>query len=300
MAVDHDQIFKTLLKAFFREFLELFLPEEAQAIDFRRVEFLEQETFTDLPSGRRKQLDLVVKVGLKGGGREFILVHVELQAGRDTGFPQRMFEYCCQLFLRYREPVVPVAVFTDDAVWRKQIPDTFELKVGERVYVQFRYHLIKLRNLHYRKFLDSDNPLAYALMAKMRYDRRQRVRLKAEFLRLILRARVKPARRSLLLEFVETYAPLDSGEKPEFNRLVAEEPEYREVKRMITTYEKRGIEKGIIDAKQEDVLLVLEKKFGQLRPQTKRSIRRTRSKGRLDDLLLSALDAGSEDELGLG
>ena len=34
------------------------------------------------------------------------------------------------------------------------------------------------------------------------------MRLKADFLRLILRSPVDPARRSLLVEFVETYLPL--------------------------------------------------------------------------------------------
>ena len=37
--IDHDQIFKRLLKEFFREFIELFLPKEAKLIDFRRVSF---------------------------------------------------------------------------------------------------------------------------------------------------------------------------------------------------------------------------------------------------------------------
>ncbi len=41
-------------------------------------------------------------------------------------------------------------------------------------------------------------------MAKMKYTRRQRVRLKADFLRLFLRADIDPARQNLLVEFVET------------------------------------------------------------------------------------------------
>jgi hypothetical protein len=41
-------------------------------------------------------------------------------------------------------------------------------------------------------------------MAKMNYSRRERVRLKADFLRLILGSGIDPARQSVLVEFVET------------------------------------------------------------------------------------------------
>jgi hypothetical protein len=74
MSIDHDQIIKTLIQAFFREFMELFFPEEARLIDSSRVEFLREEYFTDLPRGKRRLLDLVVKVGLLAGGEKFVLV----------------------------------------------------------------------------------------------------------------------------------------------------------------------------------------------------------------------------------
>ena len=189
MTIDHDHIFKQLAEAFFQEFLELFCPHEAAQIDFRHVEFLREEFFTDVRRGRRKRLDLVAKVQLKVGGERFILVHFEFEASRkDQDFPRRMFEYFAQLFLRHGLPIVPIAVFSDDAEWTQPVPDFFELKLSPRSRVRLDYHLIKLSQLDYRLFLKSDNPLAFALMAKMKYTRRQRVRLKADFLRLILRA----------------------------------------------------------------------------------------------------------------
>ena len=48
MPIDHDQIFKQLIEAFFREFMELFCPDEAALIDFSKVEFLREEHFTDI------------------------------------------------------------------------------------------------------------------------------------------------------------------------------------------------------------------------------------------------------------
>ena len=142
-------------------------------------------------------------------------------------------------------------------------------------------------------------------MAKMDYNRRERVRLKADFLRLILRSPVDPARRSLLVDFVETYLPLAGREKAEFQQIVAADQEYAEVEQMITVYEKEGIRKGRQEglAKgrqeglQEALILQLEKRFGKLDDAVKRRVRRLRSAERLDSLLLAVLDAKSVDDL---
>jgi hypothetical protein len=180
------------------------------------VEFLDKEEFSDIQSGRRNYMDMVVKVGLKKGGEEFVLVHSEFQGRREKDFAKRMFDYDCLLYLRYGKPIIPIAVFSDDAVWRKPISDTFEIAFNAMSFVRFQYYLIKLKSLDYRQFLDSDNPLAFALMSKMNFNRRQRVRLKADFLRLILGARTDPARKNLLAEFVDAYINLDNQEQRRF------------------------------------------------------------------------------------
>ena len=303
MSIDHDQIFKQLIEAFFREFMELFCPAEAKWIDFGQVEFLREEHFTDIPRGDRRQLDLVAKVGLKAGGQKFVLVHTEFESEKEPDFPRRMFRYYCQLFLRHDTDIVPIVVFTDDARWKTPVPDHFELGVAGKTFVQFDYHLIKLKALDYRQFLDSNNPLAYALMAKMDYNQQQRVRLKADFLRLILGCPVDPARRSLLIEFVETYLPLAKDEQAEFREIVHADSEYVEVERMITTYEieakKEGKREGKKEGKQDDLILLSEKKFGKLTAAQRRKIRQIESTEKLDVLLLALLDAKSLDELGL-
>jgi predicted transposase/invertase (TIGR01784 family) len=307
MAIDHDQIFKTLVKNFFQEFMELFLPKEAAIIDFSKVEFLEQESFTDIVGGARKEMDLVARVGLKTGGEEYILVHDEFQAKRAPDFSKRMFEYFCLLYLRYQKTIIPIAVFTDDAQWMKPVPDTFDIRLNDRTYVHFEYHLIKLKHFDYRQFLESENPLAFALMAKMNYKRSQRVRLKADFLRWILGAPINPARQSLLLDFVETYIALNRAEETEFEQIIEHKPEYKEVEKMVTTYEKRGIQKGRKEGRtkgrkealQHSLILLIEKRFGSPDEQIKEQVGRIRSVKKLESLMVQILDAESIDELGL-
>jgi predicted transposase/invertase (TIGR01784 family) len=90
----HDPLFKELLREFFREFLEMFYPDVAARLDFTRVTFLDKEVFTDFPEGSRRELDLVARVYTLNGELEVILIHIEVQAQRESDFASRMFDYC--------------------------------------------------------------------------------------------------------------------------------------------------------------------------------------------------------------
>jgi predicted transposase YdaD len=88
--IDHDQLFKELLSTFFIEFLELFLPQVAAAIEPDSVVFLPQEYFADLTTGDTKIIDLLAQVRLAGQEVGF-LIHVEAQASSKAHFARRMF-----------------------------------------------------------------------------------------------------------------------------------------------------------------------------------------------------------------
>lgn len=65
--IPHDQLIKTLLETFFPELLDLVVPELADKIDPDGLETLDKETFTDLPRGRRREVDLLVRAPLHDG-----------------------------------------------------------------------------------------------------------------------------------------------------------------------------------------------------------------------------------------
>jgi Domain of unknown function (DUF4351) len=129
-------------------------------------------------------------------------------------------------------------------------------------------------------------------MAKMDYNRRERARMKADFLRLILGNPVDPARKSLLVEFIETYVPLTGETLSEFERLIHTEQNYAEVEQMLTIYEQRGIAKG----KRNLLLQLLQKKFGDLSKDQESAIGKVESAEQLDQLSLAVLDVSSLDE----
>jgi len=108
--IGHDQLFKQLLQAFFTDFLSLFDPEVATALDLSTVSFRDTEAFTDIPQGERRLADLVAQVATVDGVDELILVHVEIQREREAQFPQRMWQYYSLLRQRENLPVIPIAL----------------------------------------------------------------------------------------------------------------------------------------------------------------------------------------------
>ena len=78
MANQHDKIFKQLLHAFLDDFLRLTVPEMMDRLDLSSPELLDKELFAGGPHGRRRELDLLVRVRTTGGSP--YLIHVEIEA----------------------------------------------------------------------------------------------------------------------------------------------------------------------------------------------------------------------------
>jgi hypothetical protein len=107
----HDQLFKELLRLFFREFLVLFAARVAEQVDFATVRFLEQEVFTDFPEGDLRRADTIVEVHTLSGTPEIVVFHVETEVWRRSPFRARMFEYYHLLTTRLKKPIYPIAIF---------------------------------------------------------------------------------------------------------------------------------------------------------------------------------------------
>ncbi|MFM9330351.1 Rpn family recombination-promoting nuclease/putative transposase [Paenibacillus mesotrionivorans] len=202
---DHDALYKELLRNFFREFMELFFPETAEQINFASVEFLSEEVVVDIAGGTKKRLDVLVKTRLKQE-QAFILVHQEPQAYYQEEFPERMFIYTARLYEKYRLRVLPIAIISH----KRQIPepDTFGWELPHLEVLRFRYHRLHLRKLNWRDFVHSGNPVAAALLSSMGYNEEEKIRLKLEFIGMMTRLQLDPARMELLAVFFDAYLPL--------------------------------------------------------------------------------------------
>ena len=119
---DHDQRFKSLLKAFFAEFFQVFFPAWADRFDFAHVDWLEQEVFTDPPQGTcrpRPGRPSAIAPAYpppatapdEPADRLLTLIHVEIES-QDTVAPlrPRMLSYYEQLRRRHGLPSCPSRV----------------------------------------------------------------------------------------------------------------------------------------------------------------------------------------------
>ena len=116
-----------------------------------------------------------------------------------------MFFYFARLYERYQLPVYPVVVFSYDRPLRAE-PNFHRVKFPDKQVLKFDYTVIQLNRLNWRDFLQQSNPVAAALMAKMRIAPEDRRTVKLECLRLLATLRLDPARMQLISGFVDTYS----------------------------------------------------------------------------------------------
>jgi hypothetical protein len=114
--MDYDNLFKTVLHRYFWEALKILIPElyEAANVGVTPV-FLEQELqkiTLDLGEGSNRT-DLLVRLELKNGSRELILVHLEIQGEGGGDLAVRMYRYKQMIYLKYGEEPIGIAVVTE-------------------------------------------------------------------------------------------------------------------------------------------------------------------------------------------
>src|SRR5690625_3794194 len=200
----HDLLFKQLIQTFFEEFMEAFFPDLHRDIDFKSIKFLSEELFTDVYDGDKRVLDIVVEVKWKKTNT-IIIVHVEPQSYQQKDFHQRMFHYFSLLYHKLRKPIIPIAVFSYDEPWDV---DEFQMTIGDLDILKFKYLTLHLRNINWRHFIHKANPVSAALLSKMGYTRRDRVKVKIEFFRILTSLKIDLEKRDILVGFFEKYLQL--------------------------------------------------------------------------------------------
>ncbi|MDQ0297900.1 putative transposase/invertase (TIGR01784 family) [Salibacterium salarium] len=253
MAIDHDRLFKELLTHYFEEFMKLFFPEVHQSIDFNDFHFLSEELFTDIVEGEKYRVDVLAETKLKGEDA-FIIVHVEPQSYEQRYFQERMFIYFSRLYETHRCKILPIAIFSYDKI--RDEPDTFEIHFPFADILSFHFLKLELKKQNWRSFIRTENPVAAALLSKMGYTEDERVEVKKEFLRMIVRMNIDAARQTLLTRFFETYLPLSVKEE---NQLIEEveqmdKKEGEQIMEVMVSYERRGLEKGKEQGREQGII----------------------------------------------
>src|SRR5690625_2652093 len=103
---------------------------------------------------------------------------------------------------------------------------------------------------NWRDYIKSDNPVAAALLSKMGYTEKERVEVKKEFLKMLVRMELDPAKSKFLNDFFETYLKLSEEEEEELMKEMKHSDYADEILELTNSWEERGIKKGIEEGKE--------------------------------------------------
>lgn len=305
--MSHDQLSKGLIETFFADFLRLTSPDTASCLQAAQVTFLDKEIFTDWPTGRRRELDLLARVPVDDGEIQ-LLVHIEIETRARAGMNLRLWRYYMQLRLRHGFLVLPILLNLRGGKPGLAL-EVLEEGFKAPATVVFRYRSLGLSGCPAEEWLSRPEPLAWAFAALMRPGKRSRAELKLDCLRRIATSEMSGLRKEMLVNWVETYVKLRGEDAAELRRLLAQE-ENEEIKAMGLTWleeaEAKGVKKGVKIATQKNadrmrqaVLRMIEQRFGPVPPPVQKKLAKVRSIEPLAELVEKVLVVDSFQELGL-
>ena len=76
-----------------------------------------------LKESLKDDLFLIMEIEVSGVAQD-VVIQIEHKSNRED-VSERIYEYLCYAWLLRRKPVWSIVIYTDDAAWRKPIPDTF-------------------------------------------------------------------------------------------------------------------------------------------------------------------------------
>jgi hypothetical protein len=229
----------------------VFLDKELQKISRRAQE-------------KRRYADKLVKVWRRTGEEMWVLVHVEIQAGYETDFGERMFIYYYRLFDRYRLPLASLVVLADDRLqWR---PDHYERQLWG-CDLKLKFPVVKLLDYQGRLAeLEADpNPFALATAAHLlaqttRKDPQGRLAGKLALTRrLYQRGWTKPEVLDLY-EFIDWLLALPEALEDAFLDEIHELEESTNM-RYISSAERIGMKRGHEQGMQQGIALTLRRQL---------------------------------------
>jgi hypothetical protein len=169
MSTPLDTPWKQILEGYFPQFMAFFFPEAYREIDWPKgFDFLDselQQVTLEAETGKRI-VDKLVKVHLKNGRENWLLLHIEIQNQKEEEFSERVYIYSTRLFDKFRRPVASFAVLGDtDPHWR---PQSFhQAALGSQH--DFSFQITKLVDYKQRveELAASDNPFAVVVQAHL-------------------------------------------------------------------------------------------------------------------------------------
>jgi hypothetical protein len=278
--MSHDQNFKNLILDYPREALAFFASEEAAGLEKNvRITPLRQEQLKERLGERFRELDVPLLVEWPDGRREALLFVIEQETQARRFDIHRLVHYCVDLaVLCDTDRVVPVVIFLD----RRSAPTAWSLGGDRHTYLHFHYLAVRLADIPYVLYRDSDNIVARINLPNMAWRGvDEKIEAYAAAIRGLLALEPDFERRAKYVQFVDIYGGLDDNERRLFEQRYPQEGEQmvgfaerfrEEGRREMAGFAERFREEGRQEGAARSLLLILENRFGTVDDATRRRL----------------------------
>ena len=309
--VSKDKLFKTVIRTFFKDFIELLDAELAATLDLDDPDFLPPEVFSDFQKQGHMIPDLVARIATREGEERLVLFHVDVEANFSNAMDQRVRLYSMHLELTFKLPVISAVLFL------KGGPSGVELRlvereIGGRVFGTFLYFAFGLSQSLAEDYVDLPQTVAPALAALMRSRIWDKSEQKLQCRKAIRRRELPLAEAYVLDRIVDTQLELNPAQEKRYREL--ERQEGQEVQEMVITWEDaladrytkgetkgrtEGEASGALKATRRAILLLARHRHSQLPDGFEEKLEAIDSLSRLYEILEQVPDVTSLEELDL-
>ena len=147
---DYDELWKDFIAEFWREILKKFIPDLYAKADLNHEpEFLDKELHEitsalepEDSTSHKRYVDELIKIFLRDGSDEWVLLHVEIQGRGGEDISLRMFRYYCLIFIRHSRNPAALAILTAKRPKREGEPGIYKTEVFGTS-IEYKYNLVK-------------------------------------------------------------------------------------------------------------------------------------------------------------
>ena len=162
---------------------------------------------------------MIAEVRSRTGEPALLLIHIEVQAEWRADFPVRMFQYYAMIWLRYRLPILPFAVYIRGGSGLTE--EEYRVRLVGWEGLRCPYRCVGLAKLNAETYAEKKSAVGAALAALMdRSKVKEPLNLRGLLLERVGASEHDEARKFLLAHMIESYWQLTKKEAPRFVQLL--------------------------------------------------------------------------------
>lgn len=306
---EQDTPWKEIIEYRFSVFLQFFFLPIYNQIDWSKgYTFLDKELQKIMRGAntKRRYVDKLVKVFLKDGQERWVLLHVEIQSQWESKLVERVYIYNYRIYDRYQSKVISLVVLADNNPnWR---PNRFHYEIlGFEISMTFPIAKLLDYQDKWAVLESSSNPFAVVVMAHLKTLETKgkekelvRYQWKGQLIRMLYEHKYEKEDIVALFKFIDWIMNLPPQLQEQLDQEVYD---YERSKFMpyVTNIERRGIQKGLEQGRQEGLLAEaqtsvidnLEVRFGTVPESIVNTINQMTDRARLKQLHRQAIQVSS-------